>query len=424
MQGPSGAARPALEDARAWYADVGVDVDEAIAKVNSLPISVHAWQADDVAGFERQASDGPGGGIMATGNHPGRARNVQEVREDLELALSLVPGTNRVNLHAMYGEFGGKHVDRDEIGPEHFHGWMDWAASRGIGLDMNSTLFAHPRASQGFTLASKDKATREFWIRHVQRCREIGEAMGARQGYPCVHNLWIPDGMKDATIDRAGHRQRLLESLDEIHGTGRDPGRLIDAVEGKLFGLGSESFVAGSHEFYCGYAITRGLHLTLDTGHFHPTESVADKVSALAPFVRGFVFHVSRGIRWDSDHVVIATDDLLDLARELAWTGVLAKSHVALDYFDASINRVAAYVIGIRATRLAFLQAWLTPWNLLRELEECGDWYKRLALLDELRHAPSGAVWDHLCATAGVPVGTSWFGAVDAHHARVARERR
>lgn len=389
--------------ARRQYEDIGVDVEKAFKSLEGISLSLHCWQGDDVGGFERQGATLSGGGIQVTGNHPGKARNPDELRRDIEKALSFIPGKHRVNLHASYGEFGGKPVDRDAIEPAHFSRWIDWAASRGLGLDFNSTLFSHPLAASGFTLSSKDAPTREFWIEHVRRCRDVASAMGKALGTPCVHNLWIPDGAKDLTCDRMGYRAILRESLDAIYAHKHPASEMRDAVESKLFGIGSESFVVGSHEFYMGYALMRGLFLCLDTGHFHQTESVADKVSAIFQFQDELLLHVSRPMRWDSDHVVILTDDLAALMEELVRSGKIAKAHIGLDFFDGTINRLGAWTIGARSTQKALLRALLEPRARMLAAEESDNGFERLALIELGKTLPLGIVWDEYCRRKGVP---------------------
>ena len=404
--------------AKQQYADVGVDTDAALRRLAAVSISLHCWQGDDVAGFEDP--DGQlGGGIAATGNYPGKARTPDELRRDAAKAFALIPGTHRFNLHAFYGEFGARRVDRDAIGPEHFAGWTDWAKSLGIGLDFNPTLFSHPKAADNFTLSHPDKAIRSFWIRHAAACRRIGAEMGKALGTPCVTNVWIPDGMKDTPVDRVGPRQRLTESLDAVFEQQLDPAFVLDAVEGKLFGLGCESFTVGSHEFYLAYAMSRKILYTLDTGHYHPTETIADKISAILMFLPDILLHVSRGVRWDSDHVVVLNDDLEAIGQELVRGGYLQRTHIGLDYFDASINRVAAWVIGTRNTLKALLKALLEPIALLRAGEEAGDYTARLVLQEEFKGLPWGAVWDHYCAGANVPVGRRWLDEVRAYESSV-----
>ena len=412
MTTPSIEAAYAL--ARQRYADLGVDTDAALQRLASVSVSLHCWQGDDVRGFE-QLDGALGGGLAATGNYPGKARTADELRRDAAKALSLVPGTHRFNLHAFYGEFGARPVERDAIGPEHFTAWIDWAKSLGIGLDFNPTLFSHPKAADNLTLSHPDAAIRSYWIRHAAACRRIGAAMGQALGTPCVTNVWIPDGMKDTPVDRVGPRERLMESLDAVFKERLDPSVNLDSVEGKLFGLGLESYTAGSHEFYFGYAMSRRILYTLDTGHYHPTETIADKISAVLMFVPEILLHVSRGVRWDSDHVVVLGDDLDAIAQELVRGGFLHRTHIGLDYFDASINRVAAWVIGARNTLKALLKAMVEPIGRLREAEAAGDYTGRLALQEEIKSLPWGAVWDRYCATAGVAVGRQWIDEVKAY---------
>ena len=394
--------------AKERYGEMGVDVGAACDILAKTPISIHCWQGDDVTGFENIERGVSGGGIQATGNYPGKAKNIDELRSDLEHVMSLVPGKHRVSLHAMYGDFGDEVVARDEIEFRHFESWVEWARENGIGLDFNATMFAHRKADSGFTLSSKDPEVRGFWMEHVRRCRGISAEIGRRLGLPCVHNLWVPDGMKDTAVDKSGHRELLKESLDEIYSVEYPRGHLLDSVESKLFGLGSESFVVGSHDFYLGYAVSRDLMPCLDLGHYHPTESVADKVSAIVPFVSGIMLQVSRGVRWDSDHVVVLSDEVRELFCEIVRGGYLGRVHVGLDYFDASINRVGAWVTGIRATQKALLIALLEPVEQLKQYEVDGDYFRRLALLEELKSMPWGAVWDSYCNKKNVPVGHDW----------------
>jgi L-rhamnose isomerase len=400
--------------ARERYAAIGVDTASALVAIGQVAISLHCWQGDDVGGFE-MAGEALGGGIAATGNHPGKARTPDELRADATLALSLIPGRHRFNLHAFYGEFGGRRVDRDAIAPEHFLGWIEWARSLGIGLDFNPTCFSHPRAADGFTLSHADAGVRDFWIAHGRACRRIAEAMGRALGTPAVTNFWIPDGMKDTPVDRVAPRERLVRALDEVFADRIDPALALDAVEGKLFGLGLESFTVGSHEFYFGYALTRKLLYTLDTGHYHPTESIVDKISAVLPFVPGILLHVSRGVRWDSDHVVTFSDDLQGIAHELVHGEFLGRTRIGLDFFDASINRVAAWVIGTRNMQKALLKAMLSPIARLRAAETARDYTTRLALQEELHTLPFGAVWDFFCLSAGVPPGETWLAEVQRY---------
>jgi L-rhamnose isomerase len=399
--------------AKQQYADLGVDSDAALKVLATVPISIHCWQGDDVGGFESAATE-IGGGLAATGNYPGKARTPDELRQDAAKALSLIPGTHRFNLHASYGDFGGRAVARDAVAPEHFSRWIDWAKGLGIGLDFNPTFFAHPLATS-FTLAHPDKSTRQFWIRHGMACRAIGAAIGKSLATPCVTNLWIPDGMKDTPVDRLGPRQRLTESLDEIFKASIDRAYNLDAVEGKLFGIGFESYTVGSHEFYFGYALTRQVLYTLDTGHYHPTETITDKISAVFMYLPEILLHVSRGVRWDSDHVVLLNDDLESIAQELVRGNFLRRTHIGLDYFDASINRVAAWVIGTRNMLKALLKALLEPSAILRQHEAAADYTRRLALLEEFKALPWGAVWDYHCANANLPPRAAWLDSINQY---------
>ena len=412
----------AYDLARERYAELGVDTERAMQALKTISISLHCWQGDDVGGFENDQGL-TGGGIQATGNYPGKARNAAELRADLDRALSLIPGRHRLNLHALYAETGGKKIERDALAPEHFANWVDWAKSRKIGMDFNPSYFSHPKANDGFTLASRDEGIRKFWIRHGQVCRKIGAAFGRELGSACVTNVWIPDGFKDTPIDRKTPREILEKSLNEVFAERLDPKQNLDAVEGKLFGIGSESYVVGSHEFYLGYAIRHGKLLCLDAGHFHPTEGIADKISSVLTHVEEILLHVSRGVRWDSDHVVVLSDDLRAIAEELVRGDYLKRVHIGLDYFDASINRVAAWVIGTRCMIKALLIALLEPTTKLRELENCGDFTSRLAMLEELKTLPSGAVWDYYCMKQDVPVGPVWLDAIKKYERDVQSNR-
>jgi L-rhamnose isomerase len=408
----------AYEAATERYGEHGVNVDSALKRLASVSISLHCWQGDDVGGFERFGT-GLGGGLAATGNYPGKARTPDELRSDAEKALSLIPGRHRFNLHAFYGEFGGRSIDRDQIGPEHFAGWIDWAKRLGIGLDFNPTFFSHPNAADNFTLSHADRAIREFWIAHGIACRRIGAEIGKRLNTPCVTNLWIPDGMKDTPVDRVLPRERLLSALDAIFDEHIDPALNRDAVEGKLFGIGCESYTVGSHEFYYGYAASRGKLLTLDSGHYHPTETVTDKISSVLMYLPEILLHVSRGVRWDSDHVVVLNDDLEAVGQELVRGGFLDRVHIGLDYFDASINRVAAWTIGTRNMIKSLLMAMLEPTDALRALEANGDYTGRLALLEEVKTLPFGAVWDRYCESSNVPVGGAWLTEIRSYEDQV-----
>lgn len=412
----------AFEAATARYAELGVDVASALEKLASIPISMHCWQGDDVGGFESDQGLS-GGGIMATGSYPGKARNADELRQDADQAFHLIPGCHRFNLHAIYLESEGKRVERDAITPDHFSRWMDWAAERGIGLDFNPTFFSHPLADDGFTLTHPDDGIRRFWIRHGIACRKIGEAFGRRLGSACVTNVWIPDGQKDLTADRRTPRLRLAESLDEIFHEPIDPAYHRDAVESKLFGIGSETYVPGSHEFYMGYAVTRKKLLTLDAGHFHPTESIADKLSAVLLYLDGVLLHVSRGIRWDSDHVVIFNDETRAVAEEIVRGDYLGRVFIGLDFFDAGIHRVAAWTIGMRAMLKALLWALLEPIDRLRELETARDYTARLLLFETVKTLPFGAVWDYYCRRRDVPLDNEVIAEVRRYEREVTSRR-
>jgi L-rhamnose isomerase len=394
----------AYQLAKERYAEYGVDTERVLKDLDSVSISLHCWQGDDVAGFEGAGGE-LGGGLAATGNYPGKARNADELRRDLDLAYSLIPGVHRLNLHAIYAETGGKTVERDALLPEHFSGWVAWAKENGIGMDFNPTLFSHPKAEAGFTLSSYDEGIRQFWIEHCIACRKIGEYIGRELGTACVTNIWIPDGFKDVPVDRMTPRLHLKNSLDTILAEKLDPSYNLDAVESKLFGIGSESYVTGSHEFYMGYALTNQLLLCLDSGHFHPTETISDKIPALLLFLDELLLHISRGVRWDSDHVVLLSDEVQAIASEIVRGGFLKRVHIGLDYFDASINRVAAWTIGTRNVLRALLYAMLEPIEELRQLEISGDYTARLAVLEDLKGLPFGVVWDYYCRRQGVPEG-------------------
>ena len=409
--------------ARERYADLGVDTAMVLKALVKVPVSLQCWQGDDVTGFENV--DGVlGGGLVATGSYPGKARSPDELRADAAKALALIPGTHRFNLHAFYGEFGGKRVDRDEIEPAHFNKWIAWAKSLGIGLDFNPTCFSHPKSAGGFTLSHPDKAIRAFWIEHCRRSREIGAAMGKALGSAAVTNIWVPDGMKDTPADRRGPRERLAQALDEVFRKKLNPKHNLDAVEGKLFGIGLESYTVGMHEFYLGYAVTRHKLLCLDSGHFHPTESVADKISSVLCFLPEILLHVSRGVRWDSDHVVILNDDLQAVAQELVRGDYLQRTHIGLDFFDSSINRVAAWVIGARSMVRALCIAMLEPYAQYKELEREGDFTGRLALMEEAKMLPFGAVWDQYCLEQGVPGEDAWLTEVKNYERKALSDRQ
>ncbi len=405
------------------YADLGVDTENVLERLAAVPISLHCWQGDDVGGFERPGAELSGGGIQTTGNYPGKARSIDELRADLDQVLALVPGKHRLNLHAIYGEFGGKTIERNEITPAHFQGWIDWARARGLGLDFNPSYFSHPLANDGATLTHRDASIRQFWIDHGIACRRIGAEMGRQLGTACVTNVWIPDGSKDLPVDRKGPRAQLETSLDAVFAESIDPAVHLDAVESKLFGIGSEAYVPGSHEFYLGYAITRKKLLCLDAGHFHPTETLADKISSTLQFVPEIILHVSRGVRWDSDHVVLFDDPTRATMEEIVRGDFLSRTHIGLDFFDASINRVAAWTIGTRSTLKALLAALLEPADTLRSLEAEGDHTARLALLEELKTLPLGAIWDEHCRRQNAPVGRAWLDTAKNYEKKVLARR-
>jgi len=395
----------AYQYAKQQYAELGVNTDEAIENMKHVKISLHCWQADDVGGFETPDAELGGGGIQVTGNYPGKAKSIEQLKSDIEKVMSLLPGNQRLNLHAIYGDFKGVKVDRDKIEIKYFQSWIDWAKKFGIGLDFNPTCFSHPYAEEGFTLSSKNETHRKFWIEHVKRTRMIAAEMGKQLGTPSVNNIWIPDGSKDIPVDRNAHREILRKSLDEIFSVEYPKEYLLDSVESKLFGIGSESMVVGSHEFYMGYAVKNNKLLCLDTGHFHPTEQIGDKISSVLQFVDGLLLHVSRGVRWDSDHVVILNDEIQLIAQEIIRCNALNKVNIGLDYFDGSINRVGAYVIGVRAAQLAFLYALLEPTSKLKQFEETGKNFERLAYLELLKTMPFASVYDYYCLRQNVPIG-------------------
>ncbi len=409
--------RSDYQHARDAFADWGVDTDAALRRLAEIPISLHCWQGDDVTGFEG-VSAGSGGGIQATGNHPGRARTPDELRADLGFAYANIPGRHRLNLHAIYLDTE-ESPERDEIEFRHFASWVDWARANGHGLDFNPTFFAHPKADDNLTLSHPDKGIRDFWIEHAKRCREIAARFGAEQGTPCVDNIWVPDGFKDHPVDRMAARRRLEASLDEMLAPTYDKGHLLDAVESKLFGLGVEACTVGSHEFYFGYATRKQTLLCLDMGHFHPTESIADKLSSVSLSVEEILLHVSRPMRWDSDHVILLNDDILAVAQELVFGNLLERTHIGLDWFDATISRTAAWVIGTRNMQKALLRALLLPADRLKSVETALNFTERLILTEELKDLPFGAVWAELCAEQDVPVGKTLLSDLNAYQASV-----
>lgn len=413
----------AYELARQEYAELGVDTDLALSKLNDVVISLHCWQTDDVGGFETPDAELGGGGIQVTGNYPGKARTIEEMKADLEKVLSLLPGRQRLNLHAIYGDFQGEFVDRDQIEVKHFQSWIDWAKKNQVGLDFNCTCFSHPKADDGFTLSSKNEEYRRFWIEHTKRCRRIAAEMGKQLNSPCVHNIWIPDGSKDTPVDRFTHRSLLKDSLDQIFSEELPSGYLKDAVESKLFGIGSESMVVGSHDFYLCYAAQNNKLICLDNGHFHPTEQVGDKISSVLQFVPELLLHVTRGVRWDSDHVVILNDEILLIAQEIVRANAIKRVNIGLDFFDGSLNRIGAYVVGTRAAQQAFLLALLEPTQTIREWEEKGKNFERLALLELMKTKPFGAVWDYWCMTNNVAVGMDYIKEIQQYEADVLSKR-
>jgi len=413
----------AYQLAKEEYAELGVNTDTVLQKLNDVAISLHCWQTDDVGGFETPDATLSGGGIQATGNYPGKATSIEQMRADLEKVLSLLPGKQRLNLHAIYGDFQGEHVDRNQIEVKHYQSWIDWCKKLGIGMDFNASCFAHPKADGGFTLSSKNEETRQFWVEHVARCRAISAEIGKQLGTPCVHNTWIPDGSKDTPIDRNGYRAILKKSLDEAMAVKYPKEHMKDAVESKVFGIGLESMTVGSNEFYMGYAMKNNILLCLDNGHFHPTEVVGDKISSVLQFVDGVLLHVTRPIRWDSDHVVTLNEDVQLIASEIVRNNFMSRVNVGLDFFDASINRIGAYVIGTRATQKAFLIAMLEPTQSLLELEEAGQNFERLAMLEELKTKPFSAVWDYYCLQAGVAVGMDYIAEIQQYEKDVLSKR-
>ena len=407
--------------AKEQYAALSVNTEGALAQLSEIAISLHCWQGDDVGGFE-DPDRGLSGGIMTTGNYPGKARTPDELRQDLDKAYSLIPGTHRLNLHAIYLETDKK-VPRNEIEPKYFTTWVDWAKSKDHGIDFNPTCFSHPLADDGFTLSHPDTSVRQFWIEHCIACREIGAYFGRELGTPAVTNIWIPDGYKDSPVDRVGPRMRLHDSLDKILAETIDLRYNLDAVESKLFGIGSESYVVGSHEFYLGYAAANQILLCLDAGHFHPTETIADKISSVLMYVPELLLHVSRGVRWDSDHVVTMTDDMQAIMQEVVRGGYLERVHIGLDFFDASINRIAAWTIGTRNVLRGLLMALLEPIEQMRKFETDGDYTARLALQEELKGMPFGAVWDYYCIQQDVPVGLTYLDEIRAYEEQVLAQR-
>jgi L-rhamnose isomerase len=409
--------------AKEQYAAIGVDTDAVVKQMDDLVISLHCWQTDDVGGFEKADAVLGGGGIQATGNFPGKARTIDQMRADLDKVFAILPGKQRLSLHAIYGEFGGKNVDRDQIETKHFQGWIDWAKERGVGLDFNCTCFSHPLADDGYTLSAKDEKIRKFWVEHTKRCRAISADMGKQLGTPCVHNIWIPDGSKDTPVDRVTLRKQLKKSLDEIFAVKYPKKYLKDSVESKLWGIGSESMVVGSYDFYVGYAIKNNTLITIDNGHYHPTEVVGDKISSLLLFVDEILLHLTRGVRWDSDHVLTFNEELLLIAQEIIRCKALDRINIGLDFFDASLNRIGAYVIGTRSAQLAFMYAMLEPVKTLVTYENQGRTFERLATLEMLKTMPFGAVYDYYCLKSNVPSGQDYIDEIMKYENDILRKR-
>ncbi len=409
--------------AKEQYAEIGVDTDKVLKQMDDVVISLHCWQTDDVGGFEKEGAELGGGGIQATGNFPGKSKSLVQMRDDLDKVLSLLPGKQRLNLHAIYGEFGGKKIDRDKIEVKHFQGWIDWAKKRKMGLDFNCTCFSHPFADDGFTLSSKNPKIRKFWVEHTRRCRDIAAEMGKQLGTPAVHNIWIPDGSKETPVDRMGLRKLLKKSLDEIFTVKYSKKYLKDSIESKLFGIGSESMVVGSHDFYLGYAVQNNTMITLDNGHFHPTEQVGDKISSILLYIDELLLHLTRGVRWDSDHVVTFNDELLLIAQEIIRAKALGRVNIGLDFFDASLNRIGAYVIGTRSAQMAFMYAMLEPYQTLLKFEEEGRTFERLSYLELMKSKPFGAVWDYYCLQSKVPAGQDYIGEIMKYEKEVLLKR-
>jgi L-rhamnose isomerase len=411
-------------EAKEQYLELGVDTDIAINTLKEIAVSIHCWQADDIGGFEKLSKPLSGGGILTTGNYLGKPRNIEEYVNDINKAFSLIPGPKKLNLHAIYGDFKGKNIDRDEILPEHFKFWVDWANNNNAGLDFNPTPFGHPNSESGYTLSSTNKKIRNFWIEHVKRCREISNYLGKETGKTCIFDLWIQDGEKDLTVSRLKHRNILNESLNEIFQIKYPEKNMVDSLESKLFGIGSETYVTGSHEFYLSYALKNNLLLTFDTGHFHPTESVADKISSVVPFVRGIMLHISRGIRWDSDHVPVLSDELIGIMQEVVRSKMIDKVFFGTDFFDSSINRIGAYVIGVRAVQKAILLALIEPLRLLEKYEEENKLFARLAIFEKMKTMPFGYIWDYYCEIMNVPDDKKWIDEVLQYENEVLKKRQ
>ena len=410
------------EEAKKQYQDVGVDTDKVLTSLAQIPVSVHCWQGDDVSGFEYTDAV-LGGGLLTTGNFKGKPRNLPQLWQDIEKAFSLIPGPKKINLHPIYGDFKGKKVDRDQIGPQHFESWADWAQKNNAGVDFNPTTFAHKLSDSGYTISDKDKRIRKFWIEHSKRCREISDYFGSRLGKTCIYNIWVQDGTKDTTLSKYEHRLILKEALDEIFSVKYPEENVLDALESKLFGLGSESFVVGSLEFYLSYAAQNGKLITFDTGHFHPTELVSDKISAVLPFLKGIMLHLSRGIRWDSDHVTTMSDEVIEIMKEIVRAGATGRVHIGTDFFDASINRIGAWVIGARAVIKSLLIALLEPAAIIKKYEDEGKLFARLGMLEDSKTMPFGAVWNYYCKISSAPQDKAWIDEVLKYESEVLDRR-
>ncbi len=410
------------EEAKKQYQDVGVDTDKVLTSLAQIPVSVHCWQGDDVSGFEYTDAV-LGGGLLTTGNFKGKPRNLPQLWQDIEKAFSLIPGPKKINLHPIYGDFKGKKVDRDQIGPQHFESWADWAQKNNAGVDFNPTTFAHKLSDSGYTISDKDKKVRKFWIEHSKRCREISDYFGSRLGKTCIYNIWVQDGTKDTTLSKYEHRLILKEALDEIFSVKYPEENVLDALESKLFGLGSESFVVGSLEFYLSYAAQNGKLITFDTGHFHPTEQVSDKISAVLPFLKGIMLHLSRGIRWDSDHVTTMSDEVIEIMKEIVRAGATGRVHIGTDFFDASINRIGAWVIGARAVIKSLLIALLEPAAIIKKYEDEGKLFARLGMLEDSKTMPFGAVWNYYCKISSAPQDKAWIDEVLKYESEVLDRR-
>lgn len=408
--------------AKEQYSEIGVDTDAVIEKLSKVKISMHCWQGDDVGGFLFKDT-ALSGGIQATGNYPGKARTANELRQDLEMALSLIPGKHKLNLHAIYADTDEK-PDLNEIEPKHFEKWVAWAKENGLGLDFNPTCFSHPMADSGFTISSADENVRNFWIEHCKKSRKIAEYFGKELGQKCVTNFWFPDGYKDIPVDREAPRKRMMTALDEVFAEKLDSNYTVEAIESKVFGIGAESYTVGSNEFCVGYAVSRGKAVCLDAGHFHPTEVISDKIPSVLLFTDELLLHVSRPVRWDSDHVVVLDDELLQIAQSLVRTGLIERTHIGLDFFDASINRIAAWAIGTRNMQKALLRAMLEPTAELMKIELEGDYTSRLALNEEYKSYPFGAVWDYFCEKMGVPVREDWLIKVKDYEEKILNKRK